>query len=476
MRTLAITLCVFFLAVGTVLAASTGNGTSLGRIAEDASEVKRVTSENARAVMRSMEEQRAGLKEELATLTASVNAKKSRASELQNRLASLRKQQFSLEEELKSKEAVRRKIQNSVRDNAGVLLAAGPMFDAQGLDAGWREKLALMAEPERFPSLGDVEFLLAALQASINAGGKLVRVRQFVHVRDGSSRMVDVLHLGALQAAYAAGEETGFLLQRDAASLPQAAAYKPDNNEAELVRNAFTAPDGATIAIPADLSGGKLLADPPKRHTLLTTVMEGGLFLWPILLIGVVGILLVSERVFTLSRVRINGKQVVAKVLGAGAFRMRAEYAGAASPAERVVGRILNGNGGSKEAEQADRTSPELMERRLEEAMLDELPPLERFLQTLRVLAAISPLLGLLGTVSGIIQTFRVITAHGNGDPKLLSAGISEALLTTEMGLLVAIPLLLCHHFLTRRVNTIMLDMEAAGTSLIAAGASGGKA
>jgi biopolymer transport protein ExbB len=89
------------------------------------------------------------------------------------------------------------------------------------------------------------------------------------------------------------------------------------------------------------------------------------------------------------------------------------------------------------------------------------------------VLAAISPLLGLLGTVSGIIQTFRIITAHGNGDPKLLSAGISEALLTTEAGLLVAIPLLLCHHFLTRRVNTVMLDMEAAGTSLIAAGSSG---
>jgi biopolymer transport protein ExbB len=108
----------------------------------------------------------------------------------------------------------------------------------------------------------------------------------------------------------------------------------------------------------------------------------------------------------------------------------------------------------------------ETQENILQEAILREAPRLERFLAVLGILAAIAPLLGLLGTVTGMIGTFRVITLYGTGDPRMMSGGISEALVTTELGLAVAIPIMLLHTFLGRRVDHIIGDMEEKAVAL----------
>ena len=100
------------------------------------------------------------------------------------------------------------------------------------------------------------------------------------------------------------------------------------------------------------------------------------------------------------------------------------------------------------------------MENVLQEAILQEIPGLERFLSTLGMLAAIAPLLGLLGTVTGMINTFDMITHYGTGNPRMMSGGISEALVTTMLGLSVAIPILLCHTLLTRHTENIIAQME----------------
>jgi len=332
-----------------------------------------------------------------------------------------------------------RKVKDTVRDNAGLLLDARLVQPALSGRPESVARLRALAKPEDFPALEDVIFLLNTALDGIAQSGRPVRGSERVHLRGGEAAEARVLRLGALEAVYAHGDETGFLTSRPGVELPLAAPYRPDGDEAAVIRSAL---DEAP-ALPLDLSGGTLLNDPPRRRTLWSTVKDGGLFLWPILVIGLAGLALVLERVLVLARVRLGGKDG-APVPG--------------SPAARVAARMANGGTADSEA----------MERRMEEAILDELPPLERFLQTLRVLAAVAPLLGLLGTVSGIIKTFRIITLHGNGDPKLLSAGISEALLTTELGLIVAIPLLLCHHFLTRRMNAVVLDMESTGAALIA--------
>ena len=96
----------------------------------------------------------------------------------------------------------------------------------------------------------------------------------------------------------------------------------------------------------------------------------------------------------------------------------------------------------------------------MRELLLREVPRLERHLTTLAVLAAAAPLLGLLGTVSGLIAMFQVITEHGVNDPKLLAGGIGEALIATETGLLIAIPTLLGHNYLANRVDDLAADAE----------------
>lgn len=108
------------------------------------------------------------------------------------------------------------------------------------------------------------------------------------------------------------------------------------------------------------------------------------------------------------------------------------------------------------------------MDCTLEEQIIREQGRLERFISAVGVLASISPLLGLLGTVTGMIDTFQAITLYGTGDPRMMSTGISEALITTQAGLAIALPLLLAHHFLKRRVAALVANMEEAGQGMIA--------
>jgi biopolymer transport protein ExbB len=99
--------------------------------------------------------------------------------------------------------------------------------------------------------------------------------------------------------------------------------------------------------------------------------------------------------------------------------------------------------------------------------VLHEAPHIERFGSAITVCAAVAPLLGLLGTVTGMIATFGVITEHGTGDPKLLSTGISEALVTTELGLVVAIPTLLLGSLLSARASALLATMERAALRIM---------
>jgi biopolymer transport protein ExbB len=129
--------------------------------------------------------------------------------------------------------------------------------------------------------------------------------------------------------------------------------------------------------------------------------------------------------------------------------------------ARKPVARVLKAGLSSRQMQREE------MENALQEAILKEIPPMERFLSTLGMLAAIAPLLGLLGTVIGMIETFHVITLHGTGDPRLMSGGISEALVTTMLGLSVAIPLMLSQTLLNRAVDKHIGQMEEKAVSLV---------
>ncbi|MGL4980481.1 MAG: MotA/TolQ/ExbB proton channel family protein [Fusobacteriaceae bacterium] len=107
------------------------------------------------------------------------------------------------------------------------------------------------------------------------------------------------------------------------------------------------------------------------------------------------------------------------------------------------------------------------LEEKAKEAMLVQLPLLERRMWVLSVVAHVTPLLGLLGTVTGMIQAFQAVAAHGTGDPAILAGGISEALLTTAGGLFVAIPALICYNYLDKKIDFTIGEMEKYSTEFI---------
>ena len=111
----------------------------------------------------------------------------------------------------------------------------------------------------------------------------------------------------------------------------------------------------------------------------------------------------------------------------------------------------------------------ETLELRLEEQVLKETAKIESFIWLIKVVSAVAPLMGLLGTVTGMINTFQIITLFGTGDPKMMASGISEALVTTMLGLLVAIPLVLMHSLLASMAKGVTTVLEEQSTGLIAA-------
>ncbi|HAO99318.1 MAG TPA: hypothetical protein DCQ83_04675 [Fibrobacteres bacterium] len=192
--------------------------------------------------------------------------------------------------------------------------------------------------------------------------------------------------------------------------------------------------------------------------TLWKTVKTGGIFMWPLLIIPFIVIGLFLRKILQLLRSR-KGQALCTQVI----LKMeQGDLAAAASLSARQSGNLalralgaVSGLGSSVGREHGEKTVSELM--------LHEVPRLERHLTTLSVLAAAAPLLGLLGTVSGLIAMFQIITEHGVNDPKLLAGGIGEALIATETGLLIAIPTLIGHNYLANRVDDAVAEAEYYG-------------
>ena len=194
----------------------------------------------------------------------------------------------------------------------------------------------------------------------------------------------------------------------------------------------------------------------------LNIIEKGGILMWPILIVGIVAIILGIERLFVLLYTRKATVQIMERIQELATKQLWTEarefcQVNKRSPTCSMLDSVMEHVG----------TTQEVLENSLTEAIMRLQPRLNRFLPTLSVLAAIAPLLGLLGTVTGMINTFHVITMVGTGDPRMMSGGISEALLTTQFGLVVAVPIMLLHHALQRRSERIASDMEEKGFAFI---------
>ena len=213
--------------------------------------------------------------------------------------------------------------------------------------------------------------------------------------------------------------------------------------------------------LPFDSTMGNALKIKQVEETWWEHINKGGVVIWPLLGLGLAAALVALIKWFQLSaleQVRPSDLQSVLDKVNEN------DIASALALAKRIkgpAGELL------ETAIQNTDQSKEMLEEILYERMLHTKPKLDRFLPFISLTAATAPLLGLLGTVTGMINTFKLITVFGTGDPKRLSSGISEALVTTEYGLIIAVPCLLMFAFLSRKAKGILSSMEQTAVGFV---------
>ena len=387
---------------------------------------------------------------------------KQRLQQLTAESARLEKQFNANELKLAELETLYRQRAGNFDELSGVFRSAAADLETQfahsiaavGVD-DWRAPLAEMRLQKSLPSAAQLDQLkllfleLMTLQAA-NAvfDGEVVSPV-------GETERRRVVRIGAFTAtadgdflSYQPGQhpgETGRLFEL---------ARQPASRYVDVAESFAGAAAGAASAVAAaiDPSRGSILSLLVLSPTLGERIEQGGLVGYMILLIGMAGLLIGVERLWTLNAVH----RAVSRQCG-----------DIAHPGDNPLGRVLAAARPDNDGTLSDNEF-EVLELKVDDAVTKEVPRLQRGLGAMKVFAAIAPLLGLLGTVTGMIETFQAITLFGTGDPKLMAGGISQALVTTAMGLIVAVFILLLHTFANARSRLIREVLETQSAGLLA--------
>ena len=285
-------------------------------------------------------------------------------------------------------------------------------------------------------------------------------------LEDGEQVSGTLVHVGGIASFGLSGEGGGTLAPAGSGELRLVEAESVDT--ARTLADDSSAPAVLPIFLYESLDE---LVETSGAQGFRETIEGGGVIGLVILGIGVVVIILIVLRsVFLIGVGRKDDKKLSSLFDDVQENRL-SEALSKARAMPGAMGRVLTAT------IQGLQVDPENIEDVISESVLNEQPTLDRFRSALSVFAAVAPLLGLLGTVTGMISTFDVITQYGTGDPKLLSGGISEALITTELGLTVAIPTLLIGNLLASWSDRITSDVEVSALKVvnIAGGYEGSK-
>jgi biopolymer transport protein ExbB len=399
-----------------------------------------------KAVIADIEKQNAILKNAVETLESESGELEAREKDISQKLAET--------------DSVMRELVGAIRVNAKDIhgLIEQNLLSALGNGAE-ASILTDIGGQSQFPGMSDIETMATVLWEQIRNVGEVRLDRGPVIDRAGNSIEADLLLMGNFTAAYRSGDEIGFLSYSSAGRKLFALSQLPPRRLQKQLRS-YMGGKGETV--PLDISRGAALRQLTHQLSLWQQIPKGGPIVWPIVAILIVGIAIVIERIIFLMRRRVDSDHLARRI---ETLAVEEDWQGCREICNmhtgKPVGRVMAAGLACWHMQR------EAMENALQEAILKEVPPMERFLSTLGMLAAIAPLLGLLGTVTGMIDTFHVITQHGTGDPRMMSGGISEALVTTMLGLTVAIPIMLAHTLLNRAVDTRIGEMEEKAVALV---------
>ena len=313
------------------------------------------------------------------------------------------------------------------------------------------ELTSKMSETTELPTIREIEGLWYELQREMVASGQVVSFDTTVIDVDGESSTCNVTRVGLFNAVcdgkyleyVAATGQYAFLPRQPAGRFTKTAKSVGNADAGEQVRFGVD-PTGPT--------GGSLLANLIQTPSLAERAAQGREVGYAIIFVGLIGIGLAFWKLWSLY---VLGKAV------------RTQAGSKTLDVRNPLGRVL------KVGEENFNKDIDTLELKLAEAIMAERPSIERGIGAVRIISVVAPLAGLLGTVTGMIVTFQMITLYGTGDPKLMAGGISQALVTTVLGLLVAIPTTLLHSFTASSAKGIISVLEEQSTGILAERAEG---
>lgn len=385
-------------------------------------------------------------KSEQATLLRKAKAKlapvQARTDRLRGQFSSLQSELKDLSKQLNEKAGDLNQLITVVRQSAGDLqaVASDSLVTAQFPER--ETQLTNMTTGSSVPTSKELKQLWFLLQQELTETGKVVTFKTSVIDGTGAASPRNVTRVGPF-VAFADDEYLQYLPGTGLKQL----ARQPSYHVRKLAAHLQAAKTGIhTVAI--DPTRGSILELLVEKPDLLQRIRQGGGVGYVIIALGIAGLILAVLQFLRLLGTR---RGVIKQLKAVG------------DPNDKnPLGRVLMAG------RDVDIEDAEGLELKLDEAVMREVPALQRGQGIIKLLSAVAPLLGLLGTVVGMIATFQAITLFGTGDPKLMAGGISQALVTTVLGLVVAIPLLFLHSLLSARSRSVIQVLEEQSAGLLA--------
>ncbi|HET8816010.1 MAG TPA: MotA/TolQ/ExbB proton channel family protein [Pseudidiomarina sp.] len=333
-------------------------------------------------------------------------------------------------------------LQQVAGDTSGLLQNSYVSVEFPGRSEKLSDLAQKMGSSSKLASIEEIESVWFALQQEMTESGKVSEFNTQVTLANGEKVEKEVVRIGTFNMV-ADGKYLELVPGTDTVAelIRQPASRFLDTAEAVQTESADMVKFGL------DPTGGSILGLLVQAPDLGERVDQGGTVGYVILALGLIGLLIALERFVTLTL--MGGK-------------VRKQLKDTTARDDNPLGRVM------QVQDKYPQVDTETLELKLSEAILREVPKITRNLTFIKIISVVAPLLGLLGTVTGMINTFQAITLFGTGDPKLMAGGISQALVTTVLGLVVAIPMTLLFATLNTRSKNIVHVLQEQASGIIA--------
>ena len=376
----------------------------------------------------------------LSTAKAALAKQESLSQQLSAQLEVNETELSKLETQLKERSGILGELFGVARQAAGDLQADlnNSIISAEFPDRS--KTLAKIANSKALPTIDQLESLWFTLQQEMTESGKVVHYKTEILTASGDPKEAEVIRIGTFNAL-ADGKYLKYL--PEPAKLVEL-ARQPEDEYLDLAEE-FSATKTGQAGLAIDPTRGVILSMLVLTPNTFERIKQGGAIGYIILTLGIFGFIYAVIRYISLT---VTDRKMTRQI-------DNLDTANDDNPLGRIIQTV----------EKSQAQDPETLDLLLDEAITSEVPVLEKGLSMIKLLAAVAPLLGLLGTVTGMIATFQSISLFGTGDPKLMASGISQALVTTMLGLMVAIPLLFLHSLVASRSRKLVqiLDEQSAG-------------